>query len=93
MSLNTLSGLSMLAGLSPIDDPGLYESNLFSLKRVYVMEKSKAGYHVCSMCLQHFPDKSTLDRHNRTFFLVSLTFITLTHRIHFSCRYLSRQDG
>ena len=72
MSLNTLSGLSMSAGLSSIDDPGLYESNLSSLKHAYVLEKSKAGYHVCSMCLQHFPDKSTLDRHNRTLICVCL---------------------
>ena len=67
MSVGTLPDINMLSGLLPVEDPGLFESNMLNIKRMYVMEKSEAGYHVCSMCLQPFPDKATLDRHNRAF--------------------------
>ena len=65
------SGLPIFPGLygraMMSEDPGFFESNLFSMKCAFVLHKSNEGHHVCSMCLDCFPDKATLDRHHRAF--------------------------
>lgn len=37
------------------------------MKAAYVLRKTKEGLSVCAMCMSCFPDKLTLDKHNRIY--------------------------